>query len=55
MKEYILTTRHGETTVQLSDDDAEEYGDAVRPVGAKSKRATNKAATPENKEAGTQA
>ncbi|MDB2211772.1 hypothetical protein [Mycobacteroides abscessus] len=52
MKEYTLTTRHGETTVQLSDEDAEAYGDAVTPVGAKSKRAAaNKAATPENKAA----
>lgn len=48
MKEYTLTTRHGDTTVQLSDEDAEQYGDAVRPVGSKSKRAANKAATPEN-------
>ena len=51
MKEYTLTTRHGETTVQLSDEDAEAYGDAVKPVGSKSERATNKAATPENKAA----
>ena len=51
MKEYTLTTRHGETTVQLSDEDAEAYGDAVTPVGSKSKRPTNKAATPTNKAA----
>ncbi|AMU27689.1 hypothetical protein [Mycobacteroides abscessus] len=49
MKEYTLTTRHGETTVQLSDEDAEAYGDRVKPVSAKSKRAASKGANPESK------
>ncbi|MFT8180657.1 hypothetical protein ACLXNF_24040 [Mycobacteroides chelonae] len=55
MKEYTLTTRHGETTVQLSDEDAEAYGDAVTPVAGRSKRAANKAAAPENKAGGSEA
>ncbi|OHU60681.1 hypothetical protein BKG82_02155 [Mycobacteroides chelonae] len=50
LKEYTLTTVHGtETTVQLDPADVERYGDRVKPVGAKSKRAANKAANPENK------
>ncbi|CPT92977.1 Uncharacterised protein [Mycobacteroides abscessus] len=50
LKEYTLTTVHGsETTVQLDAEDVERYGDRVKPVGAKSKRAANKAATPESK------
>ncbi|SKL66895.1 Uncharacterised protein [Mycobacteroides abscessus subsp. massiliense] len=50
LKEYTLTTVHGsETTVQLDAEDVERYGDRVKPIGAKSKRAANKAATPENK------
>lgn len=50
LKEYTLTTVHGsETTVQLDAEDVERYGDRVKPVGAKPKRAANKAANPENK------
>lgn len=52
LKEYTLTTIHGtETTVQLDAADVERYGDRVKPVDAKSRRAANKAATPENKAA----
>lgn len=50
MKEYTLTTRNGETTVQLSDEDAERYGDAVKPV-SKSRMPANKQAVPANKAA----
>lgn len=56
LKEYTLTTVHGsETTVQLDAEDVERYGDRVKPVGAKSKRAA-KAPTPtENEGAGSPA
>lgn len=47
LKEYTLTTVHGtETTVQLDAEDVERYGDRVKPVGAKSRRAASKATTP---------
>lgn len=50
LKEYILTTVHGsETTVQLDAEDVERYGDRVKPVSAKSKRAASKGANPESK------
>lgn len=54
LKEYTLTTAEGgETTVQLDSEDAERYGDRVKPLSrAKKGAAANTAAAPANKAGG---
>ena len=47
LKEYTVTIGGVEHTLQLSDEDAQRYGDAATP--AKSSTASNKSATASNK------
>lgn len=52
MKQYVVTIGGIEHTMQLSDEDAARYGDAVKPVSTKqAPAAKNKArSTAKNKE-----
>lgn len=49
LSEYEVEINGIPTTLQLSAEDAERYGDAAKKVSAKSRAASNKARTAENK------
>jgi hypothetical protein len=52
LKKYVLRVDGKESTVLLSDEDAERYGDAATPVDAQSTEGTKKR-EPQNKARGT--
>jgi hypothetical protein len=52
LKKYVLRVDGKESTVLLSDEDAERYGDAATPVDAQSTEGTKKR-EPHNKARGT--